>query len=404
MVNQKNIERFDFSKLTNENFWKEIILHSFDALVYTIRKFWYLFVLTSILAFIVAEFLYSLQIDKYHLDMTLRYGSIKNGLSSMSSGISGAGIGVGANVATLGAVENFGSSFSGSPTPTDTENNFGFNLKDFLIVVGGKFVQPESFSEKLRSKTARVTTFEAKSSSTLASLTATGADKKEVLDVAKKLSDYLENLFIERKKAILEKIDERLQFTKEEYKLISDQIKHIHKLEREFGRTSEIMTTKNTLYSQELAIRASLSEILSFKGDNYIKDFEILSISISSKPSKFLSRTTILGFTLLFNIILTAFGIVLLVFYRIKKIAGLNNLLDSEENNNNDKKNSSEIKNNSPKYSEQENHNDSKSISIIDGKAVIRPTEIENTVEKKNFYSKLDEKLKNKNHEKKKDE
>ena len=184
-------------------------------------------------------------------------------------------IGVGSDIMGLGAVESFGKNFDGIPTPKDTVNNFGYNLRDFLVIIRGRFVSQESFKEKFKSKKARVTSFVAKKSSSLASLTATGANRQEVLGKAKELSDYLENLFLERKRSIVEKIDERLSFSREEYGLISKQIKHINKLEKEFGRTSEIIARKNTLLTQELSIKQS-KEILSFKGDNYIKDFEIL--------------------------------------------------------------------------------------------------------------------------------
>ena len=63
-------------------------------------------------------------------------------------------IGVGIDKASLGAVESFGSNFDGVPTPADTINNFGFNLKDFLVIVRGRYVSPESFKEKFRSKRA----------------------------------------------------------------------------------------------------------------------------------------------------------------------------------------------------------------------------------------------------------
>ena len=190
---------FDFSKLTNENFWKEILQNSLQAFIYTIRKFWYLFILTSVIGLIIAEILYSLQVDKYHLSMTLRYGSIKNGLSKLSSFNGAGGIGVGVDRAGLGAVESFGANFEGAPTPKGTVNNFGFNLRDFRRIIKGKFISKESFSDKVRSKAARITRFSAESSSSLATLSANGANKGEVLKKAKELSDYLENIFEKRR-------------------------------------------------------------------------------------------------------------------------------------------------------------------------------------------------------------
>jgi len=334
-------EYFDFSKLTNENFWREVALHSFQAFVFTVRKYWFFFILTSVSALVVGEILYSMQVDKYSLTMTLRYGSIKNGLAQMNSSTSSlGGIGVGANRAGLGAVESFGANFSGVPTPSDTENNFGFNLKDFILVVNSRFVSPESFKEKLRSKKARIVSFEANKSSSLATIRSVGAHRQEVISVTKKLSDYLEGLFMQRKSAIVEKIDERLTFSREEYRLVSEQIKHIEKLEKEFGRTAEVVEKKNTLLTQELSLRASLSEILSYKGEYYIKDFEILNASISPAPAKFLSRVFIYTFSLVITSVLTSLLIILLVFYRLKKITELNkgsvnhtekNVLSNEE-------------------------------------------------------------------------
>ena len=330
-------EIFDFSKLTNENFWKEILSHSIKAFLYTIRKFWYLFILTGFIGLIIGEIIYSMQVDKYHLSMTLRYGSIKNGLSSLKAAGTGLGgaIGVGVDKASLGAVESFGSNFDGVPTPADTINNFGFNLKDFLVIVRGRFVSPESFKEKARSKRARITSFDARSTSSLAYLNATGANKKEVLLKAKELSDFLESLFNKRKRVIIEKIDERLIFSREEYKLVSNQIKHIHKLEREFGRTAEIIARKNTLYTQELSLRATLSEILSFKGENYIKDFEILSMNVSSVPSKFLGRKFVTSIVLIVMMLLTSICIIVLVFLRLKKIRDIDDSNDDNSNESN---------------------------------------------------------------------
>ena len=328
-----SVSYFDFSKLTNENFWKEILQNSLQAFIYTIRKYWYLFILTSVAGLISAEILYSLQVDKYHLSMTLRYGSIKNGLSKLQSSTASGMIGVGLNKASLGAVESFGANFDGVPTPSGTINNFGFNLKDFLVVVRGKFVSRESFSDKIKGKEAKITNFSASGSSSLATLTAVGANKGEVLKKAKELSDYLENLFLKRKRVIIEKIDERLSFSKEEYKLVSDQIKHIHKLEKDFGRTSEIVARKNTLYTQELSLRASLSEILTFKGENYIKDFEILSMSISPLPRKYLSRGFISTISVMITLVGTSISIILLVFIRLKRITEVANQSKEKENN-----------------------------------------------------------------------
>ena len=111
----------------------------------------------------------------------------------------------------------------------------------------------------------------------MAYLAATGANKQEVLKKTKELSDFLESLFNKRKRVILEKIDERLIFSREEYRLVSDQIKHLNKLEREFGRTAEIVTRKNTLFTQELSLRATLSEILSFKERIILKTLKYLA-------------------------------------------------------------------------------------------------------------------------------
>lgn len=322
-MTNNNQDFFDFTRLTNENFWKEIAHNLIQSFIYTIRKFWFLYILTITIGLVFAEILYNFQIEKYHLSMTLRYGSINNGLSRLNTGNYGGGGGggpLGIDRGSLGAVESFGANFSGPPNSADTENNFGFNLKDFLIVINGKFVQSESLMDKLRNKNAMITSFSAKSSSSLATLSVVGSNRQEVLDKAKKFSDYLEKIFEDRKAVIIEKIDERLSFSKEEYRLISDQIKHVEKLEKDFGRTAEIISAKNRLLTQELSLRASLSEILSFKGENYIKDFQILSLNISSVPEKYLSRMFVFILMSVLTLILTSFGIILLVFFRLKKI------------------------------------------------------------------------------------
>jgi uncharacterized membrane protein YciS (DUF1049 family) len=315
---------FNIQKLDVTNFWNEISSHIFPAFLYTVRRFWFLFILGIILGVVLGEIFFRSQVPKYHAGLTLQYGSIENGLKDLKSvsSMANSPIGIGVDKSALGAVESFGQNFSGAPHPSDTENNFGLKKEDLVTVINQDFLTNLNLFGKMFDGQAIISTFETEKGSALLNVRASGAVRGEVLTKVKELSDHLESIFMSRKRVIVEKINERLTFSREEYALVSSQLKEILRLEKEFGRTSEIVSKKNTLLTQELGLRASLSEILAFKGENYIKDFEVLNVSVSPVPIRYFSRVVILPLFILLSIGLTFSILVILFFVQVKRLSG----------------------------------------------------------------------------------